>query len=259
MSTKQGGYAIYPPTSNSALIKAVANFAATNKDPKAQVIFNTAYYFGVPTTVLIQFYDGPQPGASLTPFASIPALTKDLSTRSLSSLAKSSPSSATANTRGAFHTLSTSGLTEAFVAAVSNETDFYGKISLAHSGVYISYDCEPLLKGYGDKATDSAYPHSASPLPLFLYFTWTSPTEDAFWLGRMQASIDYLKSVAVREGIYAGETPGKEETLVAYPNYAPKTYKGAQLYGSKNAERLRKIKADVDPMGVMDLTGGFTL
>lgn len=68
----------------------------------------------------------------------------------------------------------------------------------------------------------------------------------------MQQSVDTLKAVALAEGIY-------NEDSTAYPNYALGSYKGEQLYGAANAARLRGIKASVDPNGVMDLTGGFTL
>lgn len=189
---------------------------------------------------------------SLVPFTKIPALISDVSTRSFSSFAKSTPDEATANARGAFHTLSTNGYTQPFLEAVLNETKTYGKAAAKNSGVFINYDIEPFLKTYGQNATDSAYPHDKSPLPLDLYFTWTNPAEDAFWRGKMQTSVDTLTAVAKQEGIYDADLP-------AYPNYALSTYTGDQIYGSVNAGRLREIKAAVDPQGVMDLTGGFTL
>ena len=68
----------------------------------------------------------------------------------------------------------------------------------------------------------------------------------------MQQSVNRLTAVAKSEGIF-------DPQLTAYPNYALSTYTGDQLYGSVNAARLRTIKAQVDPQGVMDLTGGFTL
>lgn len=68
----------------------------------------------------------------------------------------------------------------------------------------------------------------------------------------MQQSVDILTAVAQAEGIFDAE-------LTAYPIYASSTYEGEKLYGMANAERLRRIQADVDPEGVMDLTGGFKL
>lgn len=67
----------------------------------------------------------------------------------------------------------------------------------------------------------------------------------------MQQSIDYLTEVAKQEGIYSAD-------MYAYPNYALSTYGGSQLYGPKNAARLRSIQGRYDPNGVMLLAGGFS-
>ena len=68
----------------------------------------------------------------------------------------------------------------------------------------------------------------------------------------MQQSVDRLTILARSAGIYNPD-------YTAYPNYALSTYGGDKLYGTINAARLRRIKAQVDPQGVMDLTGGFTI
>lgn len=250
--SRQGGYQVFLNSEIPALLNATAQFSATNTDPKAQVITTIDVLSSGPTGVLLLFYDGPNPPPEFAAFESIPAVFSDVSSRSFSSLASSSPDQTTAGTRGAFHTLSTTGLTLGFLNAVYNESTFYGNLAALHSAVFISYDVEPFLKSYGQLATDSAYPHGNSPLPLNLYFAWTLPTEDAFWRARLQDSVDHLLAVAKAEGIYSSD-------LTAYPNYALSTYKGDQLYGATNAARLRAIKAQVDPEGVMDLTGGFTL
>lgn len=129
----QGGYQVFPPTSIPALIKATADFSASNTDPKAQIILTLAYLAGTPNPVLLTFYDGPTPSPSLAPFKAIPALFSDVSTRSFSSLAKSAPDQLSANTRGAFHTLSTTGYTQGFIEAVQNETLFYGALAVRTS------------------------------------------------------------------------------------------------------------------------------
>ena len=217
------------------------------------MIFTLEALAGIPLPVLLTFYDGPTPGPSLAPFAKIKALNSDISTRSFTSLVQSSPDELSGNVeRGAFHTMRTSGYTVNFLNAINNQTNYYASIALAHSGAYVSYDVEPFLKNYGQKATDSAYPHSESPLPLNLFFTWANPAEDAFWRCKMQASVDLLKTVARSEGIYNEASP-------AYPNYALSTYNGDMVYGPTNAARLRAIQKQVDPSGIMYLTGGFTL
>ena len=53
------------------------------------------------------------------------------------------------------------------------------------------------------------------------------------------------------EGIY-------DTTSKAYPNYASASRTVEELYGDANSGRLRAIMKQVDPDGVMDLTGGFS-
>lgn len=249
----QGGYQVFAPgPSTDALLSATANFSATNTDPKAQVIAVIAFIAGNPTNILLTFYDGPDPGPSLAPFQKIPAALSNLSTRSFSSLTDVTSTGASVNrTRGAFHTLSTTELTLNFIEAAQADLLRYSALAANHSGVFINYAFEPFLTSHGQKATDAAYPHAKSPLPLNLDFEWTLPTEDAFWRGKMQESVDRLTAVTKREGIWDAD-------LAAYPNYALSTYGGEQLYGS-NVGRLRAVKQSVDPDGVMELSGGFTI
>jgi FAD/FMN-containing dehydrogenase len=68
----------------------------------------------------------------------------------------------------------------------------------------------------------------------------------------MEASVSRLKAVAISEGIYS-------DNLAAYPNYAITNTTVEQLYGATNVARLRSIKVEVDPTGIMELAGGFAL
>lgn len=120
-----------------------------------------------------------------------------------------------------------------------------------HGGITVSYDMEPFLH-YGDKATESAYPHANSPLPLNVYFSWASESNDQFWINAMQQSVKHLRSVAAKEGI-------EVDVPKAYPNYAIAKTSANDLYGAKNAARLRNIRDRVDPDHVMELTGGFNI
>ncbi|KAH6718370.1 hypothetical protein BKA61DRAFT_599528 [Leptodontidium sp. MPI-SDFR-AT-0119] len=244
-----GGIEIYGSDALPDLIKATERFQNENTDPKAQLIL-TINGGILPLAILILFYDGPTRPAAFNPYNDISGLSvSTVKTQSFASFAKGTPSNLQAGHRGAFHTLMTTGLTEAFLTAVRNESSYYGTLALLNSGTFLSYDVEPFLK-YGEYATDSAFPHSSSSLPLNLYFAWDDPEKDAFWRGIMQQSVDTLTEVAKKEGIFNAADP-------AYPNYALDTYSGAQLYGAANARRLRAIQARVDPNGVMGLAGGF--
>lgn len=138
---------------------------------------------------------------------------------------------------------------------------------LLHGGLMASYDIEPFLPSYGKKATNSSYPHSDSPLPvssrccyhsrkiltvpkLNVYFAWSLDEEDQFWYDAIRTSVTHLKNVAISEGIYV-------ETR--YPNYAISGTTAQQLYGVQNAQRLQRIRKEMDPDRVMELAGGFAI
>ncbi|KAL2062001.1 hypothetical protein VTL71DRAFT_6267 [Oculimacula yallundae] len=244
-----GGIEIYGADAVPKLIKATETFQNENTDPKAQLIL-TINGGLLPGAILLLFYDGPTRPAAFNPYNNIGGLSiSTVKTQSFAKFAKGTPSNLQAGHRGAFHTLMTTGLTENFMKAVYNESSYYGTLALLNSGTLLSYDVEPFLK-YGEYATDSAFPHSSSPLPLNLYFAWDDPSKDAFWRGVMQQSIDTLTEVAKKEGIFNSDDP-------VYPNYALDTYSGAQLYGATNTRRLRDIQQKYDPNGVMGLAGGF--
>ncbi|PQE07599.1 hypothetical protein CJF30_00007344 [Rutstroemia sp. NJR-2017a BBW] len=246
-----GGIQIYGIDSIPALINATDVFQRTNTDPKAQVILtiNGGILAGA---ILILFYDGPTKPAAFTPYDDAGlAIASIVKSQSFADFSTVTPSNLQSGHRGAFHTMMTTGLTTNFMNAVYNESSFYGSLAILRGGTFLSYDIEP-FGNYGQYATDSAFPHGNSPLPLNLYYSWTLSTDDAYWRGIIQQSIDHLTEVAKAEGIYSEETP-------AYPNYALSTYSGSQIYGAKNAARLRDIREKYDPDGVMLLAGGFNI
>jgi len=243
-----GGIQIYAATDIAALNAATYTFQKTNTDPKAQLIL-TINGGTVPEAILILFYDGPSRPSAFDPFHGLIPLVSELKTQSFLSFSQATPSELSSGSRGAFATLSTTGLTPAYLAAVHNESVYYGTLSALGTATLLSYDVEPFLQ-YGQYATDSAYPHADSPLPLNLYYSWELLADDAYWRGAIQQSVDTLTQVAKSEGIfYEG----------VYPNYALNTATGVMLYGEENVQRLRGIQAEVDPNGVMLLAGGFTI
>lgn len=243
-----GGLAFYSASQNAAIANATYEYQLSNTDPKAQII--TTFDGGILDGPLVLFfYDGSEADAEIAfaPFADITPEISSVEAQSFYSFSTDAPSDVEAGNRGAFATMSTTTLTLNLLNAVYNESSYYGEIAALHSGILISYDTEP-FKDYGQYATDSAYPHSDSQLPLNLYFSWSDEADDAYWRGVMQTSINYLSSIAEAEGILYP---------VVYPNYALSTYSGAQLYGD-NAPRLLALQKEYDPNGVMELAGGFS-
>ncbi|KAK3358407.1 hypothetical protein B0T24DRAFT_644220 [Lasiosphaeria ovina] len=250
-----GGLVVYPPTAVQQVLNATAQFYQQNKDPKAVIITTLEAGTAGPTPLVLFFHDGPDKPAAFQLFDGIVPLLDTRQQQSFSALISSVPTGVAEvrNPRGAFHTFSTSGLTPRFLAAIHNETVDIAAVQAAHGGVVASYDIEPFTP-YGSKATDSAYPHASSPLPLNLYFSWSLPSQDEWWYARMRQSVATLKRVAAEEGIYSAGA-----SLVAYPNYALAGSAPAELYGAANAARLRQIRGRIDPARVMDLAGGWAI
>lgn len=89
-------------------------------------------------------------------------------------------------------------------------------------------------------------------LQLNFYYSWTSADEDEFWISTLESNKEALKQVAINEGIY-------NASFAIYPNYAYANTTAEQLYTAAGAARLRSIRDAIDPTGIMDLTGGFTI
>lgn len=85
-----------------------------------------------------------------------------------------------------------------------------------------------------------------------MYCAWGLTIDDEFWINSVKLSIANIKQVAIKEGIF-------KDSFTAYPNYAIGDMTAEELYGTANAARLRAIRASVDPDGVMELAGGFSL
>ncbi|KAK4235403.1 bifunctional solanapyrone synthase [Achaetomium macrosporum] len=246
-----GGLRLYPYSSIPQLLNATERFYRENKDPKAGLITALAGdSLGVSSQTLF-FYDGPEKPQIFDMFDGLPTTLDNTGQKSFAQLINSFPSYLVFNIRGTFATFSTSRLTARFLEAVRAEAEAIGKVSALHSGTSVSYDIEPFTQ-YGRHATDSAFPHGDSHLPLNWNFAWTNPAEDEWWYARIRQSVQTLKQVARDEGIY-------RDTFVAYSNYATSDTTAEELYGPRNAGRLRAIRNQIDPGSVMDLAGGFAI
>ncbi|KAF9639259.1 FAD linked oxidase [Lasiodiplodia theobromae] len=246
-----GGVKVYGSDEIDAVLNATAQFDAENTDPKAQIITTLR---GEPVgmvSLVLFFYDGPESPPAFAPFENISSIISHTKTQSFNDFVKGFPANYMPQARGTFHTLSTSKLTPGFLAAVRNETDTLRKTMIKHSGVSVSYDIEPFLKTWGEHATESAYPHTNSPLPLNMDFAWLSSDDDEYWYNAMRSSVNRLKDIAMQEGIHSNFT--------TYPNYAITNTTAEELYGTQNAARLRSIRNQVDPDRVMELAGGFSI
>ncbi|KAK3387358.1 hypothetical protein B0H63DRAFT_156360 [Podospora didyma] len=251
--TVYGGLRYYPPTSIPAVLDATTKFLATNKDPKAVIITTIDSSVNGTNGPLLFFYDGPEKPDAFKIFDDIYNFYDTVQAQPFSDFVSGIPpvDPSVDNIRGGFHTFSTSALTSKFLQAIYNETVEVAKVMELHGANRASYDIEPFTR-YGKYATDSAFHHANSPLPLNLFFSWKSPSEDQFWYNWMRQSVARLKKVAIQEGIYTKD-------LAAYPNYSLASSTAEELYGPLNALRLRLVRSRIDPQRVMDLAGGFNI
>ncbi|KAJ7756645.1 FAD dependent oxidoreductase [Mycena metata] len=247
-----GGVIFYAAAQIPAVTAAVSRFISNVTDSKAALIPGYTVQLGQPVVANILFYDAPTPPAGIfDEFLAIEHTSEDISTRSFLSLVQSGPANVTAGTRGAFHAVSLISYTPKMLAAIQNETIFWNA-RLASAGITASYNVEPFFPNiYTHNKVPTAFPFARSPptIPLNLQFTWTSPSSDDIAHAAMRASADHLTQVAVQSGQPVAQAP-------LYPNYALFDTPLERLYGS-NLQRLRAIKARVDPNNVMGLAGGW--
>ncbi|KAJ0114975.1 hypothetical protein J7T55_001382 [Diaporthe amygdali] len=243
------GLTVYGEDQVDAVLNATQVFSDVNTDPKAQIITTiNATPIGTSALVLF-FYDGPDAGTVFEMFDGVDHTISLVKQQTFSNFVSTVDSSVSVNPRGTFNSLPTTKTTPGFLAAVKNQAT--ALFAQGHGGLILSYDIEPFLM-YGQHATEGAYPHDNSPLPLNLYFSWTFSSDDQYWNDMMVNAVSQLRDVARQEGIF-------DETSAVYPNYAINGTTAEELYGPANAARLRTIKASVDPEGVMNLAGGFDI
>ncbi|KZV98072.1 FAD-binding domain-containing protein [Exidia glandulosa HHB12029] len=247
-----GGIIIYTGDQIAALANATLTFQNTVTDLKAAIITTLNVAAGLPGAVLLLFYDAPTaPAGTFDMFMNIPAFSKDVKTRSFSSLVQAAPSDAVPPTRAIFDTITVPSYTPALMTAIVNETLVRGSTLALQTGTFISYEIEPFAQGFlqRNRTSDSAYPPTRSQgAPLNIYYGWTIPTVDTSFQDAARDSAARLESIV-----------GTRTKLPRYPNYAIYDTPLTDMYGASGPARLKRIAQRVDPKGVMKLAGGFKL
>ncbi|KAH9903227.1 FAD-binding domain-containing protein [Cubamyces lactineus] len=234
--------------------EATVKFSQTVTDPKAQVLPTYNHLLGQPGVSLLLFYDYPAPPEGIfDEYLAIPYFTKDIKTRTFLDLVKSAPANVTGGQRAIFHTVSLLEYTDNIMAAVLNETKFWGERLSWQSGTFISYDVEPFLPTiFAHGAEDStAYPPSRATglLPLNIYYAWVADLADSDMQEAARASAAQLTQVALAEGQDISDAP-------LYSNYAIFDTPIERVYGA-NLPKLKALKAQYDPENIMGLAGGW--
>jgi hypothetical protein len=110
---------------------------------------------------------------------------------------------------------------------------------------------EPFDDDFFSYGSDSAYPpdRSQAIFPAFITLLWTDASLDDEMAFVVRNITDTIRDVALADGQNVANA-------AKYPNYATFGTPLEEMYGG-NVERLRKIRASVDPDDVMGLTGGW--
>ncbi|EPQ60851.1 FAD-binding domain-containing protein [Gloeophyllum trabeum ATCC 11539] len=216
-----GGIIVYPASSMTAVSSAIGNYTANVRDPKAALL--AAYNYAASQVIgsLTFFYDGPTPPDGIfDEFLAIPALEKDVSSRSWLSLFR-----------------------------------YWGAQLALQSAELVSYDIEPFLPSlysHGSTSTSAWPPIRAVPyLPMNIYYAWASSYSDNDFYEAAQQSVATVKAAAIAMG-------QNVESSFVYGNYAIFSTPITQIFGDQ-LPRLEAIRASVDPHNVMALTGGWRI
>jgi len=248
-----GGAYIYGGDQLNAFKEALINFQQ-QKDTKASLLPNLAYTSGRLSLIVIYFYDAPTPPAGIfDDFLAIPAIQGAVSATSFSDLMQTLASVGLPNglrfmSSGVPVTQYSSAVLDAFV----NQTTFWGtSLTALDQNVTVISGFEPFDSGMFSHGSPSAYPpdRSRAIFPSVISLWWSNASLDETMIGSLRQSSDVVRAAALADGQDVSHA-------APYVNYALFDTPLEDMYGG-NVERLREIKAAIDPDDVMGLSGGF--
>jgi len=131
-------------------------------------------------------------------------------------------------------------------------SQFWGKrLSAQDKNVTLRAIIEAFDKGLFSYGNDSAYPpdRSQAVFPTALTVDWSNSSLDDTMAFALRNFADAIRDAALADGQNVSHA-------AKYPNYALFGTPLEDMYGG-NVERLRKIRAAIDPENVMGLAGGW--
>ena len=110
---------------------------------------------------------------------------------------------------------------------------------------------EPFDSGVFSHGSGSAYPpdRSQAVFPSVAAATWTNASLDGIVASVLRKEAATIHAAALADGLNVSHA-------AVYVNYALFDTPLEDIYG-QNVPRLRKLRAAIDPEGVMGLAGGF--
>jgi hypothetical protein len=125
------------------------------------------------------------------------------------------------------------------------------RLSALDKNVTLTLSLEPFDKGLFSHGSASAYPpdRSHAVLPSSLTLQWSNASLDETMAYALRNISDTIHATALADGQNVSHA-------AVYVNYALFGTPLENIYGG-NVERLRKIRAAIDPEDVMGLAGGW--
>jgi hypothetical protein len=133
-----------------------------------------------------------------------------------------------------------------------NPSQFWGaRLSSLDKNVTLSSTLEPFDNGVFSYGSGSAYPpdRSHATFPSSVAAQWSNASLDETMASALRQMSETIHAAALADGQNVSHA-------AKYGNYALFGTTLEDLYG-KNVERLREIRAAIDPEDVMGLAGGW--
>ncbi|KAN0115766.1 hypothetical protein V8E52_006578 [Russula decolorans] len=243
-----GGTRLYAESQLDAIKDALVKFQQKS-DTKAPIIIPMIYTSGLPARFgIIYFYDAPTPSQAFEDFLAIPAITGNVSTRSFSDLVHSLSSHQYDGFRIFYESVPVTKYSPAVFDTSVNQTKFWGA---QYPNVTATVSLEPFDSGLFTHGSGSAYPpdRSHAILPSNVILQWSDTSLDESMASVLRHISGTIHAAALADGQNVSHA-------AKYVNYALFEIPLEDIYGG-NVERLRKIRAAIDPEDVMGLAGGW--
>ncbi|KAI0273284.1 FAD-binding domain-containing protein [Russula aff. rugulosa BPL654] len=247
-----GGIRFYNENQLDAIKKALFKYDHIN-DTKAASEIYLSYSSDQFLVFVSYFYDAPTPSEVFDELLAIPAIGGNLSTSSFSDQVQSlGLSDDLHGHRAFFHDAPVTRHSPAVFDAFVNQTKFWGeRLCAQDKNATVTSVMEPFDKGLFSYGSNSAYPpdRSRAVFPSCLAVQWSNSSLDSAMASALRNFADAIRDAALADGQNVSHA-------AKYVNYALFGTPLEDMYGG-NVERLRKIRAAIDPNDVMSLTGGW--
>ncbi|KAH8798000.1 FAD dependent oxidoreductase [Flagelloscypha sp. PMI_526] len=243
-----GGSMDFASTEIDEVLDAVHKYSADVTDPKASMLTSVNLVPGESLVTVFMFYDSPeQPAGIFDDFLSIRSTQQNVKTDTFLNFVTGVPAEAPPDVRTIINTVSLESFSPTILAAIKNESLFWGE---RLPGGFSSYQIEPFLPTLlSHTNATSAYPprRDVRYLALAIIFGWQGADNDTVFYDAIRQSAEQIKKVAVGEGQNLSKAP-------LYPNFAIFDTPLEEMYGV-NVAKMHEVRDRVDPHRVMDLTG----